>query len=344
MKGLTDGVGMAKKGTSQSTNKNVFTQREQRSFLQQCLILLKYELVSCIEATVTVYRFSETFGLGVTAGFVWFQTGASDLQTQLGEVVGLLYFSCALWTVPPVFQTLAITPSLVGKASAECLAGLYSSTAFVIASTLSSCFAIGVWVCAWQIVAYTLADVGASWLHMLGMHFMLFLNVLTMCMMGFFLALVVPVSMLNVVFANLIAQMYMMTSGFLIKVPDYLEWINLLCVPRYTFRALLKLEYSWTDTFQVHPMLGAAGAGFPTRYIPAELTGLFENMRHKGMDVMQSPYTATVLAEVLVLAGISTFFLAVTNFTLRRHINSLERGRAGSGSWLGWCSRLPKRL
>merc|ERR1719469_1515059 len=61
------------------------------------------------------------------------------------------------------------------------------------------------------------------------------------------------------------------------------------------------LEFSWEDSFSVNPMHGAAAFGYPTKYIPAELTGTFQLMSDRKMDVMRSPTVANPADRLLFL-------------------------------------------
>eukprot|EP00928_Gymnodinium_smaydae_P093708 TRINITY_DN78008_c0_g1_i1.p1 TRINITY_DN78008_c0_g1~~TRINITY_DN78008_c0_g1_i1.p1 ORF type:complete len:236 (+),score=16.83 TRINITY_DN78008_c0_g1_i1:66-710(+) len=153
-----------------------------------------------------------------------------------------------------------------------------------------------------------MADVGASWDKMLMMHIVVILNALTMRTLGLCLALFVPNAAVNCVVGNLFAQLCMLTNGFYTKLPWWFQWVTVISIPRYTLRALLKLEFSWRDSFTVHPMHGTAAFGYPTKYIPAELTGFFQTMVEREMDIMRSPTESSVTSEVCTLLGINVFF------------------------------------
>jgi len=136
--------------------------------------------------------------------------------------------------------------------------------------------------------------------------------------------MMIPDGALNVVIANMFVQMCMLTTGFYTKLPSWLQWVTVVSVPRYTFRALLKIEYSWRDTFEVHPMHGLAAFGNPSRYIPAELTGTFQLMTERQMNILASPHDSSPWNEMFVLIGISVAFLLVYVVALKRHVWSFE--------------------
>jgi hypothetical protein len=73
-------------------------------------------------------------------------------------------------------------------------------------------------------------------------------------------------------------------------------------------KALLKLEFSWKDTFRVHPLRGSAAHGYPTQWIPAELTGTFQTMAEREMDIMSSPNEAEINAEIYWLVAVTVSF------------------------------------
>mmetsp|Transcript_76173 Transcript_76173/g.215398 ORF Transcript_76173/g.215398 Transcript_76173/m.215398 type:complete len:116 (-) Transcript_76173:29-376(-) len=114
----------------------------------------------------------------------------------------------------------------------------------------------------------------------------------------------------------------MLVNGFYTKLPGWLQWITVFSIPRYTYRALIKLEYSWDDTFEVHPTRGSPELGFPTKYIPAELTGIFQLMHERGMNVMESHRASSPLLEVLMMALLSLVFLVIFGLMLKRRINT----------------------
>jgi hypothetical protein len=247
-----------------------------------------------------------------------------DTQTALGESIGLFFFSTALYTVPPVFQVLVIAPSAAKRVSCEHLSGMYPIHTYVVSMSLSSFFTVAIWAPVWQMIAYSFADLGGDPGAMLRMQLTLALNVTAMRAMGYSLAMMIPSGALNVVIANLFVQMCMLTNGFYTKLPSWLQWVTVVSVPRYTFRALLKIEYSWRDTFEVHPMHGLAAFGNPSRYIPAELTGTFQLMTERQMNILASLHDSSPWNEMLVLVGISVAFLLVFLVALVRHVWSLE--------------------
>jgi hypothetical protein len=301
-----------------------FGLRRQKRFPLQLWTLLQYQVASDLEDSMTIYRLMETVGIGIMAGLVWFQKGSVDTQTALGESIGLFFFSTALYTVPPVFQVLAVAPSTARRVSREHLSGMYPICTYVIAMTISSLFTVVIWAPVWQMIAYTFADLGRDPKAMLSMQLTLALNVIAMRTVGYSLAMVIPSGALNVVIANLFVQMCMLTNGFYTKLQPWLQPVVYLSVPRFTFRALLKIEYSWQDTFEVHPMHGLAAFGHPSRYIPAELTGTFQLMAERQMNVMGSPHESSPMVEMLVMVGVSLSFLLLFAVALMRQVWTLE--------------------
>jgi len=247
-------------------------------------------------------------GIGVVAGCVWFQKGSQDTMTPLGECIGLMFFTTALFSVPPIFAALTATRDIVQRISHEYLSGVCNIFACVIGMYLSWLVTFCVWAPLWQIIAYTFADLGASVSAMFLSHLVLVLNVMTMRTIGLFLALWIPSAALNVVIGNLFAQMCMLTNGFYTKLPEWFQPITVISVPRYTLKALLKLEFSWRDSFQVHPLRGLAAYGYPTQWIPAELTGTFQTMAERDMNIMQSPEDSSISEELIFLTTVTVVF------------------------------------
>jgi len=192
----------------------------------------------------------------------------------------------------------------VKQTISERASGMYTVPTATIAAVMATVPTLMVWVAVWQWVAYSLADLGRDPDSVLMMNLVLGMNMLSVRTLAMVLYLLVPSSKLNVVIGNLVVQMFMLTNGFYTTLPDWLQWITYLSIPRLTFRALLKLEYTWRDTFVVHPMQGTPGFGFPVRYIPAELTQIFQLMHVRQVDVMQSPHASSAWPDVLFMAGI----------------------------------------
>lgn len=277
-----------------------------------------------LQENVNIYKVAETLGLGIITGFVWWGKGGIDTQTALGEQIGILFFTCALWTVPPVFQGLAAADGIVRRGCNEYISGMYHINALVFGTVISSILTSSVWCCVWQILAYTMADIGASWQVMLAMHGVVVLNFITMRCIGWFLGLVCPSSLLNTVIGNLFAQMCMLTNGFYTKLPSFFDWVTVFSVPRYTLRALLKLEYTWHDGFLVHPTRGVQSFGYPTKYIPAELTGVFQLLHERNMQVMESPHDSSIMFEVLALGCYCLLFLWLFSMVLMWRVRQME--------------------
>lgn len=301
--------------------------RTPRCFAAQLWTLLGYQFVNDLEESLTVPRFVETVGVAVVTGLVWFQKGSTDNQTALAESIGLFFFSCALYTVPAVFQALAAAPTFAKLVVAEHLSGLYPIHTGVLAMAVSSLPTVLVWTAVWQTIAYAFADLSPNVMTMFAMNIVLALNMLAMRTLGFVLYMFVPLSTMNVVIGNLLVQLFMLTNGFYTKLQPWLQWVTVFSVPRYSFRALLKLEYAWTDTFEVHPMYGMAAFGFPSKYIPAELTATFQLMRERQMDVMQSPLVSSPQEELLIMAALSVVFLGIFLLALARRAGAAEDPR-----------------
>jgi hypothetical protein len=162
---------------------------------------------------------------------------------------------------------------------------------------------------------------------MIKMHIILALNVLTMHTMGLVIALVVPPAATNVVVGNLIAQLFMLTNGFYTKLPDAFMWITFFSIPRYTLKALVKLSFSWDDTFKANPMVGLPAFGFPTIHLPAQLTGLFLTMEERQMDVMKTGEQLGAVPEIIALLLFILIFHVVFITLLFVQVHSGESTR-----------------
>jgi hypothetical protein len=300
----------AEKGLNKEKEKG-----DTRNIFYQIYVLTSFEIRRGFKDSITVYRLIETIGIGTFTGIVWLQKGSQETQTALGETIGLLFFTTALWTVPPVFQALSQTPGILALASHEFLGGLYNLVAFVVSMQIATMFTLAtVWPPYWQFISYAFAHVGADVPSMLKMNAILVINVVTMRMLGLFLALAVPGAATNVVIANLFAQLCMLTNGFYSTLPAWFQPITVISIPRYTLKALLKLEFSWKDGFLSQPMSGNPAWGMPTRYTPAQLTGVFLAMEQREMGVMKSFEDSDITPEVIRILMFAAF--ASIGFTM----------------------------
>jgi len=234
-----------------------------------------------------------------------------DTQTALGETVGFFFFNTAVYSVPPVFQALAVTPEIINRIGGDHRGGLYPVSTHILSLTISTILTIVIWTPVFQAVSYSLVGIGASASSVLLMQLVLSMNVLIARLSGMVLALMIPKAALNVVIGNIIVQMCMLTNGFYTKLPSWLQWVTYLSVPRYTFVAMLKLEYSWRDLFEVDPMRGNSGVSFPSKYVTAELTGVFQAMTERKMGIMLSPGDASPLRELLVMTCLIVMMLMI---------------------------------
>jgi len=121
------------------------------------------------------------------------------------------------------------------------------------------------------------------------------------------IAVFIPDPQLNSIVATIVSQLLLLVNGFYTQLPTVIQWTSYLSPPRYTFQALMKLEFSWRDSFYVHPNTGWASHGFPQTWLPAEVTTTFEDMRRRGLNVMQSPHEPSLFLELSVL--LSTFLI-----------------------------------
>jgi len=315
-------------GFVSSTASSARPHRKHKSLFRQIKTLTYFECLKGLKEFVTVYAFAEKLTLGIVAGIVWWRKGHLNTQTSLGEIFGLLFFTTGLHTVPPVFQALHEVPQILRIARQEFLGGLYSLYCLAIAMFFSTFLTMAaLWPPFWQILAYTCAEVGPTPEAMIKMHIVLALNVLTMHTMGLVIALIIPPPATNVVVGNLIAQLFMLTNGFYTKLPSAFMWVTVLSIPRYTLKALLKLQFTWDDTFRANPMVGLPAFGFPTVHLPAQLTGLFLTMEEREMDVMKTGEQLGFLPEVvaLLLFTLAFHIVFITLLFIKVHASESTR-------------------
>lgn len=298
--------------------------RCRKSFFMQCFVLFKSELAYAFEESVTIYKFLETFGVALCAGLVWFGKFSEDNETALAEGVAFFFFTTSLFTIAPLFQAVAASPVMLKRVTDDFLNGFCNIYAFVIANVFANLIARATWCAFWQSWAFACADVGDSWLTILAMHLVTMLNFLVMHAVGLILGLIIPNALLNTVVGNILAQLCLLTNGFYTKLPDWLKFVAVISVPRYTFRALLKLEYRWYHTFEVHPNHGVQQFGYPTKYIPAELTRMFQILGDREMEVMKSPLEPDVGTEIGTLFGIWAFLVFVFAVSLYQRLSIQE--------------------
>ena len=298
--------------------------RCRKNFFMQCFVLFNSELAYAFEESVTIYKFLETFGVALCAGLVWFGKFSEYTETALGESVAFLFFTTNLFTIAPVFQALAASPIMLKRVTDDFLNGFCNIYAFVIANVMANLIARATWCAFWQSFAFAFVDVGDSWLSIFQMHIVIMLNFLVMHAVGMILGLIIPNALLNTVVGNMFAQICLLVNGFYTDLPDWLQFVTVVSVPRYTFKALLKLEFKWYHTFTVHPNRGMQQYGYPTQYIPAELTTMFQTMFARDMQVMESPLEPSVGVEIGTLAGIWFFLIFVFAASLHQRLSIQE--------------------
>ena len=77
--------------------------------------------------------------------------------------------------------------------------------------------------------------------------------------------------------ATIIAQTSLVVAGFYRTLPAGMYWIRYLSIPYYVFLALVRTEFSWTDTTGCHSSQISSRLGHEQCFI--EITNTFENFR-----------------------------------------------------------------
>ena len=116
----------------------------------------------------------------------------------------------------------------------------------------------------------------------------------------------------------------MAAAGFYTVLPDWVHWVTYISLPRYTFKALIKLEYGWSDVFSADPQSSVQIWGYPATQVPAELTSVFEEMHRRQMGVMQSPNHLMLTTEMLVLLGVMILGRLVLWWSLKKSVMQQE--------------------
>jgi len=273
------------------------------SFFTQVWCLLWAEISSQASVRVNFVKFSEVFGLGCIAGCVWWQRNSDESMIGLRETVGLMFLTTAVWTIPPVYQALASVPPLLEQVRVDSKRGLYGVFAIFVAKSLGDILLQLLWPPLWVATAFAFADVGRNLSSQLLMCVIVTLNCLAMQAIAIAVGVVVPAASVNTVVITLISQLFLLVNGFYTDMPPWVKWTSFISPARYTFQALMKLEFSWHDSFYVHPHVGWESRGVPSNYLPAEMTGIIGDLKRRGLHVMSSPQDPTILWEVLFLTA-----------------------------------------
>ncbi len=144
---------------------------------------------------------------------------------------------------------------------------LYDLSALVIARTIGDFLFFAIWPAIWMCVAYTFAAIGSTPVHFVLMLVILMVHVLAMQSFALTIGVVIGNPLITVVVANIFAQFMLCTNGFYTVLPEAMTILaRVISIPRYTFTALLKLEYSYKESFSTGPTKGAAYRGYPTTW------------------------------------------------------------------------------
>ena len=95
--------------------------------------------------------------------------------------------------------------------------------------------------------------------------------------LGLFVGMVLTDGRAGLALATIVAQTSLVVAGFYRTLPIWMHWVRYLSIPYYVFSALVKTEFSWTDTTECHPSQISTRLGHNRCYI--ETTNTFENFR-----------------------------------------------------------------
>eukprot|EP01018_Ginkgo_biloba_P019511 Gb_31556 [translate_table: standard] len=243
------------------------------TWLQQFSILMVRGLKDRRHEYLSWIRFIQVLSIAAVAGCLWWQSKIYT-EKQLEDQVGLLFFIAMFWGYFPLFTAIFTFPQERAILAKERGSDMYCLSSYFLARTLGDLPLDLILACIFIVVVYLMAHLRMSVTIFFLTMLTNFLNAVTSQGLG----LAIGAAMMDVkkatTFASVLVLAFMITGGYFVQhVPAFFKWIRYCSFQYYTFKLLIKLQYSDNQLYDCTKSSGCKSLGSSQAFHGVSLGG-----------------------------------------------------------------------
>ncbi|KAK4778952.1 hypothetical protein SAY86_006480 [Trapa natans] len=213
---------------------------------QQFGVLLKRGIKERKHESFSGLRIAQVLAVALICGLLWWQSNADNLQDK----IGLLFFYSGFWGFYPLFQALFTFPQERLMLAKERSSGMYRLSSYFMALTLGDLPMCLVLPTVFVTITYWMAGFN----HAASSFIFTLLSVLYSVLVSQGLGLALGALLMDLKSATILGSVLMLTfqlaGGYYVHyVPPFIGWIKYISSSYYTYKLLLRSQFSPDDTY-----------------------------------------------------------------------------------------------
>ncbi|KAH7545421.1 hypothetical protein FEM48_Zijuj01G0092100 [Ziziphus jujuba var. spinosa] len=271
------------------------------SWWEQFMILSKRTFRERCRDYFDKLRLVQALGVAVLLGLLWWKS-KTDTEAQLRDQVGLMFYICIFWTSSSIFGAVYVFPFEKVYLVKERKADMYRLSVYYVCSTLCDMIAHVFYPTFFMIILYFMAGFKRTIPCFFLTLFAILLVAVTSQGAGeLFGAAVLSIKRAGMV-ASLVLMLFLLTGGYYVQhIPKFMQWLKYLSFMYYSFRLLLKVQYSGDQLYECESRGGCR---------PLQSSPSFDTVSLNGG-----------MKEVWILLVMALGYRLCAYFCLRRRIN-----------------------
>ncbi|CAL9779302.1 unnamed protein product [Musa acuminata subsp. burmannicoides] len=215
------------------------------NWVEQFIILSKRTFRERSRDYLDKLRFSQTVGVAVLLGLLWWKSNIGTEAQLRDQVVGLMFYICIFWTSSSLIGAVYVFPFEKSYLVKERKADMYRFSVYYVSSTLCDMIINIAYPIIFMVILYFMVDLRRTTPCFLLTSFAIMLIVITSQGMGE----LIGAAMLSVkragLMASLVLMLVLLTGGYYVQhIPKFMMWLKHISFIHYGFRLLLKAQYS----------------------------------------------------------------------------------------------------
>ncbi|CAI5968276.1 unnamed protein product, partial [Closterium sp. NIES-64] len=199
-------------------------------------------------------RIIEVGGLALICGTLWF---GSDRNTasEIGDQRTLLLLIAIIWGFFPLFDALFVFPQDRDILAKERACDMYRLSAYYFSRQLADLPMEWLLPTLFTLICYFMASLELTAAAFFGLLFSTYLTVSTAQGCGLFLGAAVKDTKTATTVALLLVFTFLMAGTFYLQtIPAFIAWIKYLSYMYYSYRLIVKSQFSPSDTYECGPI------------------------------------------------------------------------------------------
>eukprot|EP00049_Salpingoeca_infusionum_P002114 m.54112 g.54112 ORF g.54112 m.54112 type:complete len:1330 (-) comp11395_c0_seq1:163-4152(-) len=258
-----------------------------KPFWAQVGLLVRHYIKTEARVALDMYKGTVAIGLGIVTGLIWLKVGVENTRLAYSETISLMFAAMITWVIAYVYPTAAGVERSIKLLRLEVSQGLYSFGTRSTVWMLLDFFTLSLWPFVYGVITFSLAYVGVSWTDNLAKSVILCITATVFQGVGLVLGSAVKDSRAAVAIGTIVVQAMLMMAGFYRTLPSGVGWLpKVVGLPYYILTALLRAEFSSSDSYECVPSFAASALG--PYHCSLETNIVTQDFRGRGVEFVNS--------------------------------------------------------